>query len=467
MAEVLKKICEFSLDFSFDNIPKNVVHKCKQHITDSLGCAIAGYFAQDSQILLSIIQELGGKTESTIIGSGQKTTSLYATLANGLMIRVLDYNDVYWNRDPCHPSDLISAALAVGEKVGASGKELIEAIVLGYEFEIRFCDLTVESIWRKGWHHASLTQFVSPIVTGKLLKLNVEQMLNAIGISACHNYTLGEVTKGKLSMMKNLADPLAVQSGVMAAILAQKGFKGPKSILDGKQGFLKVVSKKYEVKKLVENLGKEFMINKCWLKPYPAEYFTLSAITATIELVHKYNLQYKDIEHVIIRTTSRAASVSADQEKYKPTTKETADHSLPYCVAVAIYDGDIGVEQFSEERIKNKDIISLIQKVKVVADEELDKFLPEAQPAIVEIYTKDGRILMQRVDHPKGSCQNPLTDSDVERKFQSLAYNVMTYERMDEIIKAIYKLEDITQLSDFMELLTFNHGKNINVSLNY
>ena len=179
---------------------------------DSLGCAYGGYHTKDVKILRDIYNEMGGKEEATIIGYGDKMPAVNATLVNSLMIRALDFNDIYWKEDPSHPSDLIPAALSVGEMVGASMKEVITAIVLAYEFEQRLCEFAVPGIRERKWHHATLTQFVSPIVAGKMLGLNVDQMVNAIGISGSHNHTIGCPTAGKLTMMKNTVDPMAVQA---------------------------------------------------------------------------------------------------------------------------------------------------------------------------------------------------------------------------------------------------------------
>jgi 2-methylcitrate dehydratase len=154
---------------------------------------------------------MGGTEEATVIGYGDKIPAVNATLVNSLMIRALDFNDIYWKEDPSHPSDIIPAALAMAELVGASMEDVIVATVLAYEFEQRLCEFAVPGIRERKWHHATLTQFVSPIVAGKILGLSVDQMVNAIGISGCHNHTIGCPTAGKLTMMKNTVDPMATK----------------------------------------------------------------------------------------------------------------------------------------------------------------------------------------------------------------------------------------------------------------
>jgi len=185
---ISRTISEFSVNLKYEDLPNEVINQVKKQLYDSIGCAYGGNHTKDVKILRDIYLEMGGKEEATIIGFGDKIPAVNATFVNSLMIRALDFNDIYWKEDPSHPSDLIPAALTVGEIVGASMKEVITAIVLAYEFEQRLCEFAVPGIRERKWHHATLTQFVSPIVAGKMLGLNVDQMVNAIGISGSHNW---------------------------------------------------------------------------------------------------------------------------------------------------------------------------------------------------------------------------------------------------------------------------------------
>ena len=220
---ISRQISEFALGLKYEDLPENVVNEVKRYIYDSVGCAFGGYHTKDVNILRDIYKGMGGTQEATVIGFGDKIPAVNATLVNSLMVRALDFNDIYWKEDPSHPSDIIPAAWATGEMVDASMKDVIVAIVLAYEFEMRLCLFAKPGVRERKWHHATLTQFVSPIVAGKLLDLTVDLMVNAIGISGCHNHTIGCPTAGKLTMMKNTVDPMAVQSGLFAALMAQKG----------------------------------------------------------------------------------------------------------------------------------------------------------------------------------------------------------------------------------------------------
>ena len=186
---ISRQIARFVIDLQYEDLPADVVHEVKRHLYDSLGCAFGGYHSRDVQIMRKLYHQMEGTPEASLLVSGERMPAINATLVNSLAIRALDFNDIYWKNDPSHPSDLIAAALNVGELVGATMKNIIVAIVLGYEFEQRLCEFAVPGLRERKWHHATITQFVSPIVAGKLLNLNEGQMVNAIGISACHSHT--------------------------------------------------------------------------------------------------------------------------------------------------------------------------------------------------------------------------------------------------------------------------------------
>ena len=332
---ISRQIAEFVFKLKYEDLPDNVVHEVKRFLYDSVGCAYGGYHTKDVNILRDIYLTMGGKEEATLLAFGDKMPAVNATLVNSLMIRALDFNDIYWKEDPSHPSDLIPAALAVGEMVDASMKEVIVAIVLAYEFEQRLCEFAVPGVRERKWHHATLTQFVSPIVAGKLLGLSIDQMVNAIGINGSHNHTIGCPTAGKLTMMKNTVDPMAVQSGVFAALMAQRGYTGTKEVFEGKEGLMDVYGPEWALDKLTGNLGEKFKILECSMKAFPTEALTHTNLSATLKVVRDNNISYDQIEEVTITTIARACDILFDPHKYRPESRETADHSLPYCIAAA------------------------------------------------------------------------------------------------------------------------------------
>src|SRR5256885_5919209 len=264
---VTAKMSRWAASLKYKHLSKEAVYQAKRFLLDSVGCALGGYQQHDVKIALEVLDEVAGRGRSTVIGTGQKMDAVSASLANALMIRCMDYNDIYWKQDPSHPSDIFPAALACCERVKSDGKELIVGLVLGHEFEMRFCEAAFPGIRERGWHHATLTAFVSPIVSGRALRLPWEQIQHAIGISASRHCTLGAVTAGKLTMMKNTVDPMATQSGVFAALMAERGFSGPEHVIDGKEGLAHVFGLQgkieWKLELLTEGLGNSWRITQC------------------------------------------------------------------------------------------------------------------------------------------------------------------------------------------------------------
>jgi 2-methylcitrate dehydratase len=399
---ISQQIAEFAVGLRYRDLPENVVHEVKRYLYDSIGCAYGGYHTKDVNILRDIYMQMGGAGEATLFAFGDKFPAVNATLVNSLMIRALDFNDIYWKEDPSHPSDIIPAALSVAEKVGASMEDVIVAIVLAYEFEMRLCEFAVPGVRERKWHHATLTQFVSPLVAGKILGLSVEQMVNAIGINGCHNHTIGCPTAGHLTMMKNTVDPMATQSGVFAALMAQRGYSGTTEVFEGKEGFMDCFGEGWNVGKLVGDLGKKFKILECSMKAFPTEALTHTHISATLKVVKENNISYDKIEQVTITTIARACDILFDPHKYRPKTRETADHSLPYCIAAALVDHQITTNSFSEEMLKDPRIWQVIDKIKGVASDEFERMFPAKQPSRVVVKTTDGSLYEAYLEYPKG-----------------------------------------------------------------
>ncbi len=452
MSSIARQWAEFAVSLKYEDLPPEVVHHAKRFLFDSIGCALGGFQAHDVQIAHEVYKSLEGKPEATVFGSGLRTSSYYAAFLNSLMIRVLDYNDIYWRQDPSHPSDIIAAPLALGESEHRSGRDLIAAIVLAYEFEQRLCEFAIPGLRERKWHHASLTQLASPVAAGKMLGLSVDQMVNAIGISGCHNMTLGAVTAGKLTMMKNTVDPLAVQSGVIAALLARGGYTGPEQIFEGKEGLMDTLGGEFAPEILTEGLGESYRIAECAMKAFPTEALTHSPITAALKLVKQHNIVPEEVKSITVKTIARAVDILADPSKYHPDSKETADHSLPYCIAVAVADRTVTTAQFAESKLKDPRVLSLLPLVKAVAEPEFEKLFPEKKPAEVIIETERGRF-SERVDFPKGDPREPMTDEELTEKFVGLTQDVLSENRRKRITDAIWQVENFDDLEQFCALM--------------
>jgi 2-methylcitrate dehydratase len=443
---------EWAAGLEFAQLSVDAVYQAKRFLLDSIGCALGGYRQHDVAIALEVLDEIAGPGKATLIGSGKRMDPVSAALANALMIRCMDYNDIYWKQDPSHPSDIFPAAIAACERAGSDGRELIVGLVLGHEFEMRLCEAAIPGIRERGWHHATLTAFVSPIVAGRMLRLTPAQIQHAIAISASARATLGAVTAGKLTMMKNTVDPMATQSGMFAALLAEKGYTGPEHVIDGKEGLVHCLGPEWKPNLLTDGLGDSWRITQCGMKAFPTEALTHAPISAALALVKDHDLKPDDIARVHIRTTARGADILSDPSKYDPLTKETADHSLPYVIAAAIAERQVSPLQFTPAKIMDPVIREQLKKIVVVADPEIEKVFPALQRVMVCIHTIDGREFMQQLDYPKGDPRNPLTDQEIEEKFEALAEPVMSPDARRRAIAAIWSLERQPSVTELMKL---------------
>jgi len=454
VSTITDRIARWSAGLTYGDLTPEAVHEAKRYLLDSLGCALGGFDQHDVRIALGVVEETAGAGPATVIGTGRRMDVLSATLLNALMVRVMDYNDIYWQQDPCHPSDILPAAIACCERAGKDGRELIVGIVLGHEFEMRLAEAAFPGIRERGWHHATLTAFVAPIVAGRMLSLDAERIRHAIGISGSRMATLGAVTAGRLTMMKNTVDPLATQSGVLAALLAERGYTGPEHVIDGKEGLVHCLGPEWKLEVLEAGLGQDFRIRRCGMKAFPTEALTHAPISCTLDLIREHDLRPDGVVRVRIRSLARAADILADASKYDPRSKETADHSLPYVIAAALAERQVTPLQFTEAKIADPTIRAQLRKVEVVADPEIEAVFPALQRVVVTIETTDGRSLTRQIDYPKGDPRNPLTDAEVEEKFDALADGVLDAAARAWVKDAVWNLESLGPVSRLTERLT-------------
>jgi len=448
------KMAQWALDLKFEDIPEESVWEAKRFLLDSMGCALAAVKNEDMEAMYRFTEKLGGTPEASVIGRENKTNASNAALMNCLLTRAMDYNDIYWEEDPSHPSDLIGTALASGEVNGKNGKEVLEAIIIDYELMLRWCHAAHPGVREIGWHHASLVQFVSPVVAGKLYDLDLEQMVAAVGISSSSHFTLGGVVAGHLTNMKNTAAPLASQAGVIAAMIAREGYSGPVEVFEGKEGVFEVIeSVEWRPEWVLKDLGKDFMITKCAYKAFPTEALTHQPISAAMQVCQEHNLTAEDISEILVETTVRGADILSDPSKFKPKTKETADHSLPYVVAAAVADGNVLPSSFSDEKLKDPRIWDLLGKIKVVADPEIDAMFPGVKRARVTITNLAGESFTAQVDNAKGSPLNPMSDDEVVSKFRANAGVVLSKEQQDKVIDLTWRFDELEEISGYMGLL--------------
>jgi len=449
-----EQLAQFAVGLTYEDLPSEVVKEVKRRIIDSLGCAFGAWNEEPCVIARKVAGHFSTREGATLLGTDEHVPTDWAAFANGCLVRYFDYNDTYLSKEPAHPSDNIPAAIAVAESVGASGKELITAIVLGYEIQCRLADAA--SIRARGWDHVTYGAFSTTLLAAKLMKLDVEKTRQAVNIAGVAGVALRQSRVGELSHWKGVAFGNAARHGVYAALLAREGMTGPSPIFEGEKGFEKLVSGPLTDFKLpTADYGlrkNDFMIVKTSIKYWPAEYHSQSAIEAALKLRHRIG-ENPEIESVVVQSHDASVDIiGSEPEKWRPTSRETADHSLPYIVAAALMDGEISSEQFDSKRIADPELRALVQKVKIERHTELSSMYPGAVGNIVTVKLKDGTTHNERVDHPRGHAKNPMTDMEVEAKFHILADPFLGNERSKSLASLVWKLDEVPHISELLSL---------------
>jgi 2-methylcitrate dehydratase PrpD len=443
---VTKKLANFVVETTFDDLPEEVTEHAKICILDWIGVALAGSLEPPSRIITSIIKEMAGREEAAVIGIGFKTSCIDAALANGVIGHSIELDDIH-EEAIIHPAvTVVPAALAVAEREDMGGKDLITAVTLGYEVAIRIGRAVNPSHYRF-WHPTGTCgTFGAAAAAGKLLNLDKKGMAHAFGIA-------GTGAAGLIEVFGTMSKPFnagrAAMGGVMGALLAQKGFTSSTDILEAEKGYLRAVAGEFDIEKVTEKLGKDFELMNNIFKRHASCGHTHGAIDAVLKIVEKYGVEAEDIGEILVGTYPIALSTTS--EKYEPRIGDEAKFSLPYCVAAALIYGKVGPEEFSTKKMTHPKILDLSKKVKVFVDQEyVDARLG---PAKVKIHTKSGDEYLSRVDAPKGYPKNPLTKRELEAKFKDLSSLVLSEERINDVLKAVNNLEHIDRVKDLCALL--------------
>jgi 2-methylcitrate dehydratase len=434
---------------SYDRLSADTVLACKRVLLDTLGCAIGAVGSRPSQIALSLVSQVkDDQPGATIIGTGQRSTVEGATLVNGTLIRYLDFMDVYWAKDICHPSENIAPVLACVEEAGGSGRDAIEAIVAAFEVQIRLADaFSFEEI---GLHHVSAAGFVVPLVAGKIWRQTAEQMANGSTLAGSSGLTLATLAVGELSMAKAVGYARNSVAALTAARAAGLGFTGP---LESYEWLLTKVGKTPAGATLSAADTGRWRIGDISLKRYPIQYALQAPAEAGAELHHQLGGRYDQISKIIISVPTKQLARAADPAKFHPANRETADHSLPVCVAMALRDGEVTEDQFDSGRFSHPDIQSLIDKTSAVSSEDYDRRLPKGRPGMVEVRLVDGSVLKSAIEVPLGDASKPFTKAALEDKFRKLCEHKLLLAQTERIIAIVDDFENQTSLQPLMALM--------------
>jgi len=434
----------------YEDIPPQVLAATKKSIVDTFAAMLAGTSAQGCPEVVAQALEWGGKEESTVFHYGKKVPAFLAALANGMMARAVDFDDVFEPGTMHASASIVPAVLAAAEmKGGLSGKQFLTAVTLGVDL---ICRMGRTHRIPSGLSGMNVTfqyaGFGCAGVVGRVLGLDEEKMVHAMGLA--YSQTAGNsqnLLEGTLAT--RFSQGLAAQAGVYAAVFARRGITAAREVLEGKFGYYPVYQRgEYEVRYLLDGLGERFEGLNVTLKKYPCCMHSHAAIDALLDISGEQGLNCDDVDRVTVKINQQGFNfVCLPLEKTRvPRSIPEAQFSLPYAAATALVKRKVFLDDFTEEQIRNPHVLHVAQRVDCLVDPELDKMYPASvTPAVVEIRTKKGKIFSRRVVERRGSPTNPLTREEIEEKFRRcarFARNPMPEDRVGEILLFLREMED-------------------------
>ena len=444
------KLAAFIVRMNYKSLPPEVVQKAKHCLMDTLGAALAGSKTPEAMIAKRLAEKLSQKKEAILFTGKGKVGAMEAAMANGIMSHALELDD--GNRfAQGHPGvAVIPAVLALGEKEKMKGKDLIPAIVAGYEVFGRVGAGANPSHFNRGFHTTGTCgTFAAAAAAGRLLKLNESKMVSALGIAGSQAAGLFAFMADG-TMTKTLHAGKAAQNGILSAYLAKEGFTGPAYILEDKRGFYRAFSDTFHPERVVEGLGDKYEIMNTYVKFHASCRHSHPAVDAILDISARAPLQPQEIEKVNVYTYSIAAKLIDGKQVSTPVSGKM---SLPYSAAVAILHGKVGLDEFKPSVLNNRAVHALMEKIDVYSDPELDKLVPDHRGARAEIILKDGRKLATEILDPKGEPENPGSGNDIYDKFRMLAGTIFKHDRVDKVLEKIDGLENMKDLSELTGLL--------------
>ena len=439
----------------FEDLPADVVATAKMLVADTIGCALGGLSGAPTQAVHAMVAALGGRPEARVIGTDLRTSCTLATFANGTALRYLDVNDYYFGRDPAHASGNLAAVLAVGETVGASGRDVLAALIAAYEVQFRLCDHAGDpSLWDRGWHHATNMSYASAAAAARLLGLDAARTAEALAIAGTHGNILTESMRGSMATIKATIEAVAAKGGVEAALMAAHGLTGPQAIFEGAYGWDRAVAGGTDMAALGAPLDGAFRIMKARIKPFEAFSPAQGLIEAALDLRARLRPRAGDIVAIEGRFPQQILDwPTSDGQKAAPTTKELADHSPHYLMAVALMDGACGPAQFTPERLADPVLRALMARATLVADPAFTRDYHHATGAAVTVTLRDGRREEAVCPVPPGHPDNPLDAAALARKFNAYAEPAVGAARAAAILEAIADLDRAPGIGALMGLL--------------
>jgi 2-methylcitrate dehydratase PrpD len=447
-------VATFVAGLRLDAIPEEVSRQAKLIFLDTLGIALASSTMEFGQMVTEVARALGGSERSRVIGRPYRVAAANAVLANGTLAHGLDYDDTLEEAIVHTGCCGAITALAVGEETGASGAQVLEAVVAGIEVLCKVGLVAPGKFHARGFHPTALcATFGAAAVAGKLYRLEVDQMVNAFGLCGSQSSGIIEyLTDG--TWTKRLHPGWSSHGGVIATLLAREGFLGPASVFEGRHGFYRAFAGEagHGLERLGE-LGKTWETRRLAFKSYPCGSISHPYIDCALKLREKYSLRPEDIEEVICRTAEGPVHRLWEplKEKQRPSSSYGAKFSLPYSIAVMLVRGKAGLEEFSDQAIYDPQVLALAGRVRYELDPTID--YPHHFSGHVKMRLKNGTIIEENQPHPRGGFESPLPPSEIEEKFRSNAGMALVKEKVEKVAAAVRNLERLPSIAAISDLL--------------
>jgi 2-methylcitrate dehydratase len=434
----VEAIAEFVQRASYDSIPIDATRALKARLLDSLGCALGALDAEPIAAVRRYAESAGGPC--TLIGAGRGRAET-AALYNGALVRYLDFMDIYMApKQSGHPSDNVAPVLAAAEQVGATGQELLVALAVAYQIETRL--LEAAPVQSNGFDHTVQQAYAVAAAVSKLLSLDSERTAHALAIAGASQQGLVITRVGKLSQWKGIASAHNASGALQAAYLAAAGITGPLEVIEGKRGMMDSLAGEFKIDWSTEPLT---AVSRTSLKRYVAEGHAQSAIEGMLELKSEHELRASDVRSISVEIFKQADNIVGSGkeagDKHDVSTKEQADHSLPYLLAVALLDGEVGPVQFERGRITSADVQDLLRKVTVDNSWALPHSYPEKVPCLLTVMLNNGKKVVQRKDDWLGFFARPASWHDTLQKFHGLSERHCDRHLRDDIANVVATID--------------------------
>ena len=453
VAGTVQQLAAWVLAVRAEDLPEAAVTQAKLLLLDTIGCGFAALDEETARALLAVVETAGGAPRCTVIGRAQRTDAANATLANGALVRILDFNDYVGAKTGDlggHPSDNIPVALAAGELSGASGREIIAAFVLGYEIFGRAKELMERD---SAWDGVTVFGLAAPAMAGRLIGLDETRLAHAIALSGARAATSTAVRFGDISAAKSLANALVAQNGMQAALLAERGITGPLDLIENPRGMRAVFSKGDAAAVLTAPLPAESVIMEASVKAFPCLATGQSVVAAGIEMHRRLGGAIDGVIgfRLVIADTPGLRRQKDDPGRIKPISREAADHSFNFLAAVSLIDGAFGLAQFEGERWHDPEVCALMAKLEIVNDTAWNTRAPGSYPCSLVVRTRDGQEHVVDVPYPPGFSRGRLDADTVIEKFHVLTAPHLTQAARSHIIEAVMTLETSPSCADLMK----------------